>query len=182
MDLRTRFVIAGLLLCTARLASAQGGATVRATVRAADRIADRRLTDAAVAVVDAARSVIYYNPEILERVGPAMATFILAHEDAHIQLAHVRVSDGATDAARLRGLELDADCHAVGGLRAESPSVVIEAARFFAAQGASRMDEFHPSGAERSERILACGLPTGRSERVKPRPARVDASEPSGLN
>lgn len=174
MGRRNRMALATLLLCSARIAGAQGGATAFAP----DRIADHRLADAAVAVVDAARSVIYYNPEILARVGPAVARFILAHEEAHVLLGHVRLSDGVVDAARLRGLELDADCEAARAISGTSQSVVLEAARFFAAQGASRMDELHPSGAERSERILACGLPTGRNGPSGPRPARVDAIAP----
>ena len=35
--------------------------------------------------------VIYYNPTILRRAGLEMTRFILAHEDAHIELAHLRV-------------------------------------------------------------------------------------------
>ena len=35
-------------------------------------------------------SVIYYNPLILDRLGPDLSAFFMAHERAHISLQHSR--------------------------------------------------------------------------------------------
>jgi hypothetical protein len=159
----------------ARVGAAQGGPSVGQ----ATRIADPTLPDAAIAVADAQRPVIFYNPRILEQLGPAMATFILAHEEAHIVLGHVRLSDGVTDPRRLRRLELEADCHAAQQLEPNETTAVMTAAQYFAARGGERVDPFHPSAAERSARIRSCAAQRESGEVASPRP--IASATPKNL-
>lgn len=183
MSLRAALAVGSLLACTAPFVAAQG----REVARTVEHVVDFSLADAAIAVADPYRPVIYYNPAILGRAGLEMTRFILAHEDAHIELAHLRVADGVVDAARLRGLELDADCLAARWLSVDQPAAVAAAAAYFLRQGATRTDEFHPSGVERADRIVACGAAqatrglsatTGPGEASRPRPVRVDGFGP----
>src|SRR5262245_9382580 len=55
-------------------------------------IADVTLRDVAVAVYQPDRSIIYYNPRRLESFSPAMQTFFLTHERAHIVMKHTRAA------------------------------------------------------------------------------------------
>lgn len=114
------------------------------------------LPDAAVAIADPVRPVIYYNPAILQSTGPLMTAFIMAHEEAHITLGHQRQELGVTDRARLKRLELEADCLAARSLASLQPDVVRFAAGFFRAQGASQVDPEHPSGLARAAQLDAC--------------------------
>lgn len=176
MSLRAGIAIVTTLACAAPQASAQAQGPGRVT----ERIVDMRLADAAVAVADPVRPVIYYNPVILHRHGQALATFILAHEEAHIAHQHMRTVGGVTDPARLRRLELEADCVAARTLAFTHADAVAAAVRFFAALGRERIDELHPSGAERAARILGCAAAAGPGEAAWPRPARTDAGEGPG--
>src|SRR5262245_17401203 len=80
-------------------------------------IADLMLRDVAVAVYQPGGSTIYYNPRHLESFSPALQTFFLTHEQAHIALKHTRSaalrSDDAARGADLQPKELAADCLAV---------------------------------------------------------------------
>ena len=48
------------------------------------------LHDVAVAVYDPKGSIIYYNPDYLQRLGPQLSAFFMAHEYGHITLRHTR--------------------------------------------------------------------------------------------
>jgi len=111
-----------------------------------------------------------------------MAAFILAHEEAHIQLKHVRMIGGVTDNARLRRLELEADCAAARALGAAQPEAIRAAVRFFGSLGAVRIDEFHPSGTERVSRILGCAGTTGPGETQRSRPAHAGVDQGPDLS
>ena len=165
--MRSGLTLTALCFCATRLVSAQ----------AVPRVVDFSLVDAAVAVADPARPVIYYNPVILARTGPAMSTFIMAHEEAHIQLRHLRAALSRGEAARLRRLELEADCHAARALAVDAPEAVRAAVAFFGALGATRVDEEHPSGIERARRIVSCAAKHEPGEATKPRPVRADIVE-----
>ncbi len=117
-------------------------------------VPDPQLVDAALAVSDGDRATIYYNPRILQRIGPSLTAFVFAHEEAHIALGHRR-APGAT-AEELRVLELAADCEAARRMRAEQPAALSAAIRHFQAQGPRRADTDHPTGDERAVRLLAC--------------------------
>ncbi len=151
---------ASLLACSASVAHAQAAAPPRAIAF----LADYQLGDAALAVADSVRPVIYYNPTILERSGPAMSAFILAHEEAHIHMNHTLSDRGAPDLARLRRLELDADCYAARSLVRGNADAVAAATLFFGARGADRIDDRHPTGTERASRISACATTSVPSE------------------
>jgi len=123
-------------------------------------IPDEDLADVAVAVVDRPDPVIYYNPARFQRYGPELSTFFLAHEYGHIALHHTRtgldsLSDAGRDAA-LRGQELDADCYAAIALGQDRRTAIEAAIRFFTRLGPFRFDAFHPTGAERVQRLMAC--------------------------
>ncbi len=175
---------AGLLLGVLVAFAPRIAAQAPFPVRALTHVSDPSLTDAAMAVADAERPVIYYNPAVLRSIGPLLTRFVLSHEEAHIVLGHKRLTaTGATDAARLRRLELEADCRAAQVLAADSYDVVIEAARYFAAQGSERHDEFHPEGTARSARILECAnpAPARPGEATRSRSVRADAVAPLRL-
>jgi hypothetical protein len=123
-------------------------------------IADLMLRDVAVAVYQPDRSIIYYNPRYLEGFSPAMQTFFLAHERAHIALKHTRSSalrsDATSKGEELQAKELAADCLAVVNLGPAGRQVSLEAMRFFGRQGAHHFDEEHPTGSARARNILEC--------------------------
>jgi len=119
------------------------------------------LLDAAIAFADPDDPVVYYNPRLMERLGPEMAAFVLAHEEAHIQLGHRRPPRGpamSPDALErlLQGWELEADCLAATRLAHERPSAIQAATGFFRRMGPYRLDGEHPTGSARAERLEAC--------------------------
>jgi hypothetical protein len=117
------------------------------------------LPDLAVTLIERGRSTIYYNPTLLERVGPRLARFFLAHEYGHIVGGHSGGAFGAGDPdfplAR-RAQELAADCYAAQRLAATDPGDIEAAIHFFTLIGDFRFDDLHPSGSERAARIAAC--------------------------
>jgi hypothetical protein len=123
-------------------------------------IADASLRDVAVAVYDSAHPVIYYNPALMERLGPDLETFFLAHERAHIELRHTRASALRAEASKrdslLQSKELEADCLAAQRLGRDHRQAALAAAHFFARLGSMHYDDEHPAGAIRAARILAC--------------------------
>ena len=130
-------------------------------------IAADTLEDVAVTSVDSPIPTIYYNPARMQRYGPLLATFFLAHEYGHIYHHHTRA--GLADAApssrdSLLGLqELEADCYAAEVLGARNRPAVEAALRFFTRLGPFRFDPIHPTGAQRVSKILEC-LPTSESQ------------------
>jgi hypothetical protein len=144
------------------VAQAPGSPPVIADVRV---FATDTLSDLAVTVIERGRSTIYYNPTLLERVGPRLARFFLAHEYGHIVGGHGGGAFGAGDPdfplAR-RAQELVADCYAAQRLVANDPADVDAAIRFFDLIGDFRFDDLHPSGTERATRIAACAASRAR--------------------
>jgi hypothetical protein len=123
-------------------------------------IADPSLRDVAVAVYDTVQSVIYYNPSIMQRFGPDLESFFLAHERAHIELRHTRASALRAEAGQrdslLQAKELEADCLAARRLGSEHSGASMAAVHFFARLGDRHFDSEHPAGSVRAARILAC--------------------------
>ncbi|MEO8200478.1 MAG: hypothetical protein ABI679_08170 [Gemmatimonadota bacterium] len=120
-------------------------------------IADSSLRDVAVAVADPLDPVIYYNPRLMERFGPNLSAFVLAHEYGHIRFGHRRIPARIADrASMMRSFELEADCYAARVLEQVKPSATAVAIEFFRKMGEFRYDDEHPTGSERAARIDAC--------------------------
>jgi hypothetical protein len=142
-------------------------------------VATDTLHDVAVTRRENGRPVIYYNPALIERVGPLLRDFFIAHEYGHVFHDHVGGAlasrDSSVDQVRQRQ-ELEADCYAAVRLARTSRASVEAAVQFFTRMGLFSHDHFHPSGSRRAANLLAC-LP----------PAQVDpdheASAPTrGVN
>lgn len=130
-----------------------------------EEIANDSLDDFAVATVDLARPVIYYNPRMADRYGPLLTRFFIAHEYGHIFHKHSRVAvfnlPEATRDSMLRVQELEADCFAASQADELGREASEAALRFFSRLGPFRFDAEHPTGAQRAARILQC-LPAPR--------------------
>lgn len=137
---------------TAPLAAAQRLVDVR-------QVATDTLRDVAVATYERGRPVIYYNPTLIQRVGPELADFFLAHEYGHIAYGHAggALAEPREDWSALRQKqELEADCYATQILAEENRPAVEAALQFFGRMGPFRFDNLHPSGSQRAAKILAC--------------------------
>jgi hypothetical protein len=120
-------------------------------------VADSSLRDVAVAVSDPLDPVIYYNPRLMERFGPNLSAFVLAHEYGHIKFGHRRLPNSVSDrAAMMRQFELEADCYAAEMLERLKPAAADVAIEFFRKMGDFRYDDEHPTGYERAAKITAC--------------------------
>lgn len=139
---------------------ARAGAQVPAAE--APLVADSSLRDVALTRLVDGNPVIFYNPVLLERVGPALGRFFLAHEHGHIAGGHsgsaLAEPAFAGSSLRLRQ-ELEADCYAVQRLGERDREAVEAALDFFLTMGQRRFDTLHPTGSQRAAKILAC-LPT----------------------
>ncbi len=123
------------------------------------QIATDTLHDVALATFEQGRPVIYYNPVLLQQIGPQLTAFFFAHEFGHIRYGHtgaaLAAGEGDLSAQRQRQ-ELEADCYAARTLGEMEPEAVDAALRFFNRMGPFRFDAWHPSGAQRAAKILAC--------------------------
>ena len=129
-------------------------------------VATDTLRDVAITNLEGDRPVIYYNPALIERVGPLLRDFFIAHEYGHVFYAHTGGAlagrDSASAEVRQRQ-ELQADCYAANRLARTSRTSVEAAIAFFTRMGLYSHDRFHPSGASRAANLLAC-LPPATSE------------------
>ena len=139
--------------------------SVPGTLRAQEPLTDVRLLatdtlpDVALTRRENGRAVIYYNPALIERVGPLLRDFFIAHEFGHIFYDH----DGGALAGRDSNLvevrqrqELEADCYAAARLARSSRASIEAAVQFFSRMGLFSHDRFHPSGSRRAANLLAC--------------------------
>jgi hypothetical protein len=139
------------------------------------QIATDTLHDLAVAAFENGRPVIYYNPVLMQRVGPELETYFFAHEYGHVHYGHtgsaLTAGEGDLGALRVRQ-ELEADCYAARTLADTDHEAVDAAIRFFTRMGPFRFDAWHPSGAQRAAKILSClpesAAPTDMSDSGKP--------------
>jgi len=122
-------------------------------------VATDTLHDVAVTRRENGRPVIYYNPALIERVGPLLRDFFIAHEYGHVFHHHVGGAlasrDSSVDQVRQRQ-ELEADCYAAVRLARTSRASVEAAVQFFTRMGLFSHDHFHPSGSRRAANLLAC--------------------------
>ena len=153
-----------MLTAFVALQAAGAGSTI-----SAQRLVDVRevpvdtLRDLAVVVYELGRPIIYYNPILMQRVGPQLADFFMAHEYGHVSYGHAgaALTLGATDVGATRQRqELEADCYATVALAERNGVAVSAALEFFTRLGPFRFDNLHPTGAQRAAKILAC-IPEG---------------------
>jgi hypothetical protein len=147
-----------------------GGARAVAAQRLVDvqPIPSDTLHDVAVTAYERGRPIIYYNPTLIQRVGPLLADFFIAHEYGHVAYGHAggALSEPRADLSNLRQRqELDADCYATRLLAEDNRAAVEAALQFFTRMGPFRFDDLHPSGSQRAAKILSC-LPSEQA--VKP--------------
>ncbi len=145
-------LFAFLLLAVPAAAQVPGVARVR-------HVPDRTLNDAALAVADARDPVVYYNPALLNRFGPELAAFVMAHEYGHISYGHVRVRQSRGTMAPseiMQRYELEADCYAARMLSQSNPGAVTAAIRYFDRMGERQVDEDHPTGRARAAELRRC--------------------------
>lgn len=151
-------------LITATLATAGAGRSAAAQ-RLVDvqPVASDTLRDVAVTTYERGRPAIYFNPALMQRVGPQLADFFIAHEYGHVAYGHaggaLSQPDGDLTALRQRQ-ELEADCYATKLLAQDNRPAVDAALQFFTRMGPFRFDDLHPSGSQRAAKILSC-LPGG---------------------
>ena len=153
-----------ILLATFIVASAFGGRSLVAQ-RLVDvrEVATDTLRDVALVTYERGRPVIYYNPVLMQRVGPNLADFFMAHEYGHVAHgdAGAALTLGGSDVGALRQRqELAADCYATALLAERNGPAVAAALQFFTRMGPFRFDNLHTTGAQRAAKILAC-LPAG---------------------
>ena len=148
--------------------TAMTAALVAAPVAAQQPLTDVRVVEAtwirdvALTRWENDRPVIYVNPRLLERFGPAMRDFFIGHEFGHVALAHdgggalqTSPMDSTLMIMRQRQ-ELEADCYAATRLAAEHRDAVQAAIRLFTRMGSFRFDRLHPTGSQRAASLLAC--------------------------
>jgi hypothetical protein len=138
-----------------------GGSTLSAAQRLVDvrEVATDTLRDVALVAYELGRPVIYYNPILMQRIGPQLSDFFMAHEYGHVAYGHsgAALTLGGDDAGALRQRqELEADCYATETLTDRNPDAVAAALQFFTRLGPFRFDNLHPTGAQRAAKILAC--------------------------
>lgn len=177
---RASFFLFGILCCQFDLATGQAVIQVQSTpsIRTVPR---DTLSDLAIAYADPVDPVIYYNPRLMERYGPEISAFVLAHEQAHIELGHRRPqAKVAGDALErlLQDWELEADCLAARWLARERPAALLAATSFFRQMGPDRLDREHPSGSARAARLTACGRPQNGDPRSVSEGPRVSGFGP----
>lgn len=148
----------------------------------AREIALDTLRDVAVAVYNPTGSIIYYNPAYLQRMGPQLSAFFLAHEYGHFALRHTRAHALAGNRkafnAKLQEQELAADCYAAARLARYNPSAIEATINFFTRMGPFSYDAAHPSGSQRAAKILSC-IPRADDAAPTDSVKNADADSPS---
>lgn len=150
----------GVTLASCTVLLSTSGAAPASWTHPVREIPDVNLRDVAVAVYDSNQSVIYYNPDLMSRLGDNLTTFFMAHEHAHIALQHTRagalLADPDTRDRMLQAKELEADCRAAKRLGRAGREANMAAVRFFDQLGDRSFDTEHPTGTARAAKILSC--------------------------
>ena len=158
----TRMTALACLITTA-LATAGGERAAAQRLVDVQPIASDTLHDVAVTAYEHGRPLIYFNPTLMQRIGPQLADFFIAHEYGHVAYGHAggALSQPHDDLSALRQRqELEADCYATRLLAEDNRPAVEAALQFFTRMGPFRFDDLHPSGSQRAAKILSC-LPAG---------------------
>jgi hypothetical protein len=150
-------------LITTALATAGGERAAAQRLVDVQPMASDTLHDVAVTAYEHGRPLIYFNPTLMQRIGPQLADFFIAHEYGHVAYGHAggALSQPHDDLSALRQRqELEADCYATRLLAEDNRPAVEAALQFFTRMGPFRFDDLHPSGSQRAAKILSC-LPAG---------------------
>lgn len=164
------------LLCLAFLLPAAPAVAQVPGIARVRHVPDRSLNDAALAVADARDPVVYYNPALLNRFGPELAAFVMAHEYGHIAHGHVRVRQPRGTMAPseiMQRYELEADCYAARMLSESNPGAVKAAISYFDRMGERQVDEDHPAGSARAAELRRC-MPDSQVVTARARTAPAD--------
>lgn len=151
-----------VVLASGSVLMSTSGASPSSWTSPVREIADVNLRDVAVAVYDSTQSVIYFNPDLMSRLGDNLTTFFMAHEHSHIALKHTRAgalmasADPHTRDRLLQEKELEADCRAAKRLGRAGREASMAAVRFFSQLGDRSFDTEHPTGTARAAKILSC--------------------------
>ena len=119
------------------------------------------LNEIAIASADQYGFVIFYEPDLLARIGPSLSTFFLKHEYAHVCLGHVRHEMVTVDPYNRSWLsdaqELQADCLAAKTLQAQgNTKAILAAIEYFTGDSATRFVPGHPTHIRRANNIQEC--------------------------
>jgi hypothetical protein len=150
-------------LITTALATAGGERAAAQRLVDVQPIESDTLHDVAMTAYEHGRPLIYFNPTLMQRIGPQLADFFIAHEYGHVAYGHAggALSQPHDDLSALRQRqELEADCYATRLLAEDNRPAVEAALQFFTRMGPFRFDDLHPSGSQRAAKILSC-LPAG---------------------
>lgn len=149
----------GTLILILALAGVPGMLRAQEPLTDVRLVATDTLHDVAETRRENGRPVIYYNPDLIERVGPLLRDFFIAHEYGHVSYNHVGGAlagrDSSVTELRQRQ-ELEADCYAAARLARNSRASVEAAVQFFTRMGLFSHDRYHPSGSRRAANLLAC--------------------------
>lgn len=182
-------LLLGTLASAAPLAAAQQTQEPLTNVRVVEATWIR---DVAMMRREGGRPVIYINPRLLDRFGPVMRDFFIAHEYGHVAHGHdageftwqhhdAPPVDSLFARTRQRQ-ELEADCYATRTLAESEPETVGAALRFFNRMGPFRFDAWHPSGSQRAAKILAC-LPQAEDQTAERMPGEpTNSSDRSSVS
>jgi hypothetical protein len=159
-----KLLIALAAFAYAALAPAQ---SARGQVR---EIANYQINDIAIATADPYGYVIYYNPAVVQQVGPLVATFARAHEYGHIYLGHVarhmQAQDPYTRLMLDQQAEIEADLYAARQL-ADQPAVIQATVAFFTHSG-NPGDHTHLPGPQRALLIRQAVAQAGNGDDAYP--------------
>ncbi len=118
------------------------------------------LPDIAMTSADGYGLLIYYNPYVVQQVGPLISAFFKAHEYGHVCLGHVQQQLFNANPFNRQWMslqhEFQADCYAARQLRNSNPAAVRAAIAWFRGQGPIQMVPTHPPGTARAQNIAAC--------------------------
>jgi hypothetical protein len=159
-------VRSGIAVLVLALGSAAGTLRAQEPLTNVKLLATDTLQDVALTQRENGRAVIYYNPALIERVGPLLRDFFIAHEYGHVFYEHVGGALAASDTSAVdlrQRQELEADCYAAARLARTNRASVEAAVQFFTGMGLFSHDRYHPSGSRRAANLLAC-LPAAQAD------------------
>ncbi len=121
----------------------------------------RALSEIAIVSADQYGFVIFYEPDLVSKIGPLLSTFFLEHESAHVCLGHVQYDMFTVDPYSRSWLreayELQADCLAARILQAQRKGKAVQVAiEYFSGDSPIRFVPGHRSDVRRATSIREC--------------------------
>jgi len=109
------------------------------------------------AQADAKQRVVFYDPQQIRQIGPDMAEFVIAHEEAHVRFGHAAPEgDVPADSTQIIADESAADCQAAAKMVTAGTGSIDAVIRFFERVVPLRPDDDHPTGDTRAAVIRSC--------------------------